>query len=72
MVLDSFLLHIGQNIKKVRRHRHISQVQLALLSGVARDSLSRIENGKHNLTIRSLFRISNALHAPITELLLGI
>ena len=62
-----FLLLIGQNIKKIRSSKNITQFKLAALCDFEKASMSRIESGKTNTTILTLHKISKALDVPITE-----
>ena len=43
-----YLLQLGQQLRALRRAKGWSQGQLARLSGVARETISRIENGTYN------------------------
>ena len=62
-----FLLLIGQNIKKIRGRKNITQFKLAALCDFEKASMSRIESGKTNTTVLTLFKISKALDVPISE-----
>ena len=42
------LIEIGQTLRKLRRAKNLTQGQLASLAGVARETVSRIENGTYN------------------------
>jgi putative transcriptional regulator len=57
------------NIKAKRKSQKISQNQLAEMCDVTRETISRIENGKHSPTITLLYKIADALDIPIYELL---
>ena len=59
---------VGNNIKLVRKHRGLTQAQLAEQVGVARVSIISIETGRYIPTIETALRISKALNAPINEL----
>lgn len=67
MVQAQFLLLIGQNIKKIRSRKNITQFKLAALCDFEKASMSRIESGKTNTTVLTLFKISKALDVPISE-----
>ena len=43
-----YLVELGRQMKTLRKAAGFSQAQLAQLSGVARETLSRIENGSYN------------------------
>ena len=59
------------NVKQFRHLKHMSLRELARESGLTLSYLSNYENGKVNITINSLKRISNALGIPVAELLGG-
>ena len=62
-----FLLLIGQNIKKIRSRKNITQFKLAALCDFEKASMSRIESGKTNTTVLTLRKISQALDVPISD-----
>ena len=68
----AILLAIGQNIKKVRTEKKISQTELALLVQSQKASMSRIEAGQANIKVFSLYRIASSLNVTIPELLQNV
>ncbi|TNF48867.1 MAG: XRE family transcriptional regulator [Bacteroidetes bacterium] len=64
-----FLKSIGDNIRKLRNERNISQQELADLANIAKSTVQRIEAGKLNPTILVLNRISKVLEVGIMELI---
>ena len=60
---------IGQLIRKNREIKKISQEHLALLSGIDRSYLGRIERGEVNLTILKLYIIAKSLNMSPKNLL---
>ena len=60
---------IGFNIMKQRRLKGWTQEQLAEKSGVSRSRISKMENGKENFNIESLFLIAQSLEIDFIELL---
>lgn len=40
------LLELGENIKKLRKEKKITQAKLAELSNISRATLSKLENGR--------------------------
>ena len=65
---DETLLKIGNNIKVLRVAKGISQQQLANLASVHRAFISTFENGKRNLSISVLHKISQSLDTNITDI----
>lgn len=60
---------LGANLRRWRLRRGFSLEKLATGSGVSRSMLSQIELGKTTPTIRTLWRIVNALGVPFAALL---
>lgn len=60
---------VGQNIKKVRTDKKMSQIELAAIIHSQKASMSRIEAGQSNLKVLSLYHIACALKVSIPDLL---
>lgn len=58
----------GQVIGLLRTQRGLSQEVMSGLAGVARSHLAMIENGSKNPSVDTLWRISDALGMPLSEL----
>ena len=65
---QTFYLRIGDKIKELRELKNLSQQDLAALCNFEKSNMSRIEAGRTNLTIKTLFKISNALKVPLKDL----
>ena len=59
---------IGDNIKCIREEKAISQQELAFKCGFEKSNMSRIESGRTNLTIKNLWKISNALGVKMKDI----
>lgn len=59
---------IGQNIKRIRKQKEITQSELARLCFKDKQAMEKIENGKVNPTIYSLYLIAEALNVDLTEI----
>ncbi|HEY3875069.1 MAG TPA: helix-turn-helix transcriptional regulator, partial [Candidatus Kapabacteria bacterium] len=59
------LKSIGQNIRQLREYRGLSGEQLAAKIGATKSYISKIENGRLNMTIGTLVKISNALNCAM-------
>ena len=59
---------IGQRIIELRTLKGWSQADLARACNKDRQAIEKIENGKVNATIFSLFEISKALQISLSEL----
>jgi len=62
-------IKLGQNIKKIRMKKKMSQGDIARALGVDRGYISNIENGKKNPTLATLQKIANALGVGVDGLL---
>lgn len=60
---------LGENLRKWRLKKNMSQVNLATALGVDRAYISNIENGRMNPTLSTLEKIANALGISSSELL---
>ncbi|HEV2135012.1 MAG TPA: helix-turn-helix domain-containing protein [Terracidiphilus sp.] len=61
-------LHVAQQVRDIRRARHMSQRQLAGRMMVPRTYISKIENGKAIPTLGSLERLAAALGVHVSQL----
>lgn len=61
-------IKLGRAIVLLRRERNISQENLAFDAGIDRKYMSDIENGKRNVSIEVIQRITNSLNMKISEL----
>lgn len=59
---------IGDKIRKTRELQGISQQDLAARCNFEKSNLSRIEAGRTNLTLKTLFKISTELQTTIKDL----
>ena len=59
---------LGSRIRKLREEQNISQQDLAAQCNFEKSNVSRIEAGKTNITIKTLYLISKALSVSIKEL----
>ncbi len=55
-------------IKELRARHDLTQAQLADLLGVRRETISFIEQGKYNPSLRLAYRIARALQSSLDEL----
>ena len=68
-MFQEIYIGIGFNLMKQRRLKGWTQEQLAEKSGVSRSRISKMENGKENFNIESLFLIAQSLEIDFIELL---
>jgi XRE family transcriptional regulator, regulator of sulfur utilization len=65
--LEAFRLHfsLARQFAALRRERHMTQKQLADLSGINQAEISRIERGQANPTAATLGALTRALAADV-------
>jgi transcriptional regulator with XRE-family HTH domain len=64
------LKKIGQNIAWIRKKRGLTQEDLCGMAEIDRSYLSEIENGKMNMTIKSLVMIAKSLKCDLSDIIL--
>jgi transcriptional regulator with XRE-family HTH domain len=60
---------IGNNIRKARMHKKLSQDELAQKAGIDRSYMGRIERGEINVTLEKIYRVSYALNMPLQSII---
>ncbi len=60
---------LGDNIKKIRTQKKMSQGDICRALDMDRGYMSAIENGKKNITIQQLQRLAQALGVSVDKLL---
>ena len=60
---------VGKNVKKHREKRHISQEALADLAGLHRTYITKVEQGKTNISVINIFKLAEALKVEAKMLL---
>ena len=58
---------IGNRIKELRNNAGISQMKLANLADLDRTYITSVENGKRNISIINIEKISKALNISLKE-----
>ena len=56
---------LAYKFKELRKKRHLTQKQLAEKAEMGEAQISKIENGRFNLTISSMNKIANALGSKL-------
>lgn len=62
-------VQFGNKIKEIRIGQSISQLELSELTGIERSQISKIEQGKVNVTLETIGKLSSALKVSMPELL---
>lgn len=58
---------IGNNLRRFRREKQLPQKTLASLSGYNTSTLRKIERGRQNVRIQTLYDLSVALNVSVLE-----
>lgn len=69
MKIENLYKEIGQNIKKIRQTKKLSQAEVAIKLGLERTSVTNIENGKQRITLHSLYELCDLLGADIFKVI---
>lgn len=59
---------VGENVRRLRASRDMTQEQLAEVSGFSQQYISDLERGRRNPTVVSLFGLAQALGSTPAEL----
>lgn len=63
-----FLQKLGKHIKKLRKEKKYTQLDLAVQMDNYAEQIGRIERGELNVTICTLKKIAHALEVPLEKL----
>jgi transcriptional regulator with XRE-family HTH domain len=58
----------GQNLRRIRRLKDISQEELALRANLSRTYVSEVERGVRNVSIDNMGLLADALGVPLRDL----
>ncbi len=70
--ITSFRNKLGLRIAFIRTSKEISQFRLSLLTGLSKQYISDLENGRRNVSISSLYKVAKGLEVGIEELFLDL
>mgnify|MGYP001573446445 FL=1 len=66
---NSVLRSLGFHLRQIRQQKQLRQKTVAKLCEMDSGSYSNIENGKRNITVLTLFKISKALKVSMAEII---
>ena len=62
------LKHFGENLRRLRKLKGVSQEQLAFEAELDRSFVGQVERGERNLSLLNIHRLAEALGVPIENL----
>ncbi len=66
---SDLLLTFGENLKKIRQEKGLSLRKMATLCDLDDSNISKIENGKFNIQLSTIFELAKGLNIKPKELL---
>lgn len=63
---------VGENVRRIRQNRGLTQEQFADQSGFSQQYLSGLERGRRNPTVVTLFELATALDVTPVDLLVPV
>jgi len=68
---EEVLKKVGKRIKEIRISKGLTQVELVAKMEITTDpnNISRLEAGRSNITLFTIYRLSEALEVPMKDLL---
>ncbi|MBQ9887954.1 MAG: helix-turn-helix transcriptional regulator [Bacteroidales bacterium] len=70
--MDNYSDFVGTNVRKLRDRLGMTQEEFAEYSGVSREEISRIENGRKRIVSTSLYKIASATGIDVRQLMAGL
>ena len=65
-------VQFGMRLRYLREQRHWTQEQLSFESGINKNYISDIENGRRNPTLEIMEKLANSLGVTLSELTKGL
>ncbi|HET6243582.1 MAG: helix-turn-helix transcriptional regulator [Bacteroidetes bacterium] len=63
-----YIIAFGEQIRKLRKEKSMSMEKLAEQADIEYSQIAKIEKGKINTTISTVFNLANALQLPVEDL----
>ncbi|WP_051947175.1 helix-turn-helix domain-containing protein [Muricauda sp. MAR_2010_75] len=67
-ILVAYQKKLGQRIKEIREDKELSQLDVASVCDYDKTTISRIENGRTNITLKTLLNLARAMEVDISQL----
>lgn len=68
---EELIVLFGANVRKARKEKRLTMVELAALCKVEYDAISTIERGRVNCTISTAYGVAKALDMSLDQLMEG-
>ena len=65
---NATLKKLGENLKRLRQEKGLTQEQLAEITGLHRTYIGGVERGERNISLLNMERIARALGCPLSNL----
>ena len=65
---DDILRKFGAAVKRIRKEKGLTQVDIEIKTGIGSADLSRIENGQVNLSFSKLVKLAEGLGVQLNEI----
>ena len=69
---EDLLTRLGERVRKLRKKRGWTQVEMAEMVGIDRSFLADVERGRRNISILNLHVIAVGLQVSLSKLLSGL
>jgi len=69
MTEEDLLKKIGQRIKELRKEKGMPQIELAVELNYEKSNMSRLESGKVNPRILTLYKVAEALNVDLIDII---
>ena len=66
---DEFLQNFGNNIRKIRESKGLTQEAIAFMAGLSRSYYTELELGKRNPSLLNIKKLADALGVSLSSLL---
>ncbi|WP_262890655.1 helix-turn-helix domain-containing protein [Kordia aestuariivivens] len=66
--LAELILNIGKRIRELRKEQNMTQLDLAVKSGMEENAVQRLEMARTSPTIKTLYKIAKGLGVELREL----
>lgn len=66
--IKKLIVRVGNRIREIRKKQNLTLLDLSIESEMEENAIQRIEKGRTNPTVKTLYKIAEALNVEIHEL----